>query len=360
MVRDAVRRLWACTKEKAALLLDAVLFWRVPEETEVGGRRLVLERKLADGGFSEVFQVRVKGGGGLLALKKIYIQSPEQLRDAQWEEEAHRRVGNSCPNCIALLGTRIFRAANSRRKRHDQFLFLFPLYRRGTLVDLLVSKGRQGQELPERVALELFAQICNGVRAFHDLDEPLAHRDIKPHNILLSDDDVPVLMDFGSAAVAKVDLSTRSERLALQDHASRTCSMGYRAPELWEPTNDPSRIVDERSDVWSLGCVLFAMLFGQGYSPFECRFLHNAQAGPFVRPAVDFNDEFAQIETAFPRECTFLSVIGTIPMPEKHSRSEEAVQLMTWILTVESVNRPRLNDVRERLEGMGLAQICVS
>ena len=46
--------------------------------------------------------------------------------------------------------------------------------------------------------------------------------------------------------------------------------MAYRAPELWDPKVGED--ITTQCDVWSLGCVLFALFFGQGFSPFECTF----------------------------------------------------------------------------------------
>ena len=75
----------------------------------------------------------------------------------------------------------------------------------------------------------------------------------------------PTLMDFGSVRPARRKIKTRREALELQEFASINCTMPYRAPELWEP---PSQCeVDERVDVWSAGCLLFALFYGR--SPFE-------------------------------------------------------------------------------------------
>lgn len=63
---------------------------------------------------------------------------------------------------------------------------------------------------------------------------PLAHRDIKPHNILLTKDIRPVIMDLGSTALARVKINNHSEAQHLQDVAAERCSMPYRPPELFQ------------------------------------------------------------------------------------------------------------------------------
>ena len=72
-------------------------------------------------------------------------------------------------------------------------------------------------------------------------------------------------MDLGSAAQVPLRITSRRQALDVQDEAATNCSAPYRAPELFEPPSDGT--IDERVDVWSLGCTLYAMAFG--WSPFE-------------------------------------------------------------------------------------------
>ena len=95
--------------------------------------------------------------------------------------------------------------------------------------------------------------------------QPYAHRDIKPANVMVSDEGTPILMDFGSALLADIPIPNRSVALAQADDASEHCSMPYRAPELFDPPVGSA--LDEKVDIWSLGCMLFAMAYG--HSPFE-------------------------------------------------------------------------------------------
>jgi len=55
---------------------------------------------------------------------------------------------------------------------------------------------------------------------------------LQPHNILLSDDGTPVVMDLGSACVAVKEVKTRQQALLLEEEATSKCSPAYRAPEL--------------------------------------------------------------------------------------------------------------------------------
>jgi serine/threonine kinase 16 len=83
---------------------------------------------------------------------------------------------------------------------------------------------------------------------------------------MIADDGLtPVLMDFGSVVRARKHISTRQEALELQDTAAEHSTMPYRAPELFDVKTGST--ISEKVDVWSLGCTLFALLYG--HSPFE-------------------------------------------------------------------------------------------
>ncbi|KAJ3900212.1 Pkinase-domain-containing protein [Lentinula edodes] len=94
---------------------------------------------------------------------------------------------------------------------------------------------------------------------------PYAHRDIKPGNVMISDEGRPILMDFGSAMRARIKIENRSMALYQQDIAAEQSTMAYRAPELFDVKT--GTMLDEKVDIWSLGCLLFAMAYS--HSPFE-------------------------------------------------------------------------------------------
>ncbi|KAH0585240.1 hypothetical protein H2248_008484 [Termitomyces sp. 'cryptogamus'] len=95
---------------------------------------------------------------------------------------------------------------------------------------------------------------------------PYAHRDIKPGNVMISDDGVtPILMDFGSACKARISIETRNQALLQQDIAAEQSTMAYRAPELFDVKTGTD--LDEKVDIWSLGCTLYALAYS--HSPFE-------------------------------------------------------------------------------------------
>jgi serine/threonine kinase 16 len=83
---------------------------------------------------------------------------------------------------------------------------------------------------------------------------------------MISDDGItPILMDFGSLTPSPTAITSRTLALSVQDHAAETSTMPYRAPELFDVKT--GSVVDEKVDIWSLGCTLFCALYG--HSPFE-------------------------------------------------------------------------------------------
>ncbi|KAF9052448.1 other/NAK protein kinase [Hymenopellis radicata] len=110
---------------------------------------------------------------------------------------------------------------------------------------------------------------------------PYAHRDIKPghvlfisillileqhsRNVMIADNGTPILMDFGSTIKARIHVENRSQALMQQDIAAEQSTMAYRAPELFDVKTGTT--LDEKVDIWSLGCTLFALAYS--HSPFE-------------------------------------------------------------------------------------------
>jgi serine/threonine kinase 16 len=171
--------------------------------------------------------------------------------------------------------------------------------------------------ISERQVLAMFLGICEGVRAIHE--SGYAHRDIKTGNVCLSDNMEPVLVDFGSAALARVEINGQSEASKLQEEAEEKCSLCYRAPELFQV--DPYAIIDERIDIWSLGCVLYALCFFQ--SPYD--------------------------EVYIKGDSVPLAVLSAkINFPENSPYSEDLKELILFQLKTNPVERPFIYQVIEK------------
>jgi len=119
----------------------------------------------------------------------------------------------------------------------------------------------QGGDLKQRIkeglsaeqTLDYLAQLASGLKAAHSRD--IVHRDIKPANILFREDGTPLITDFGIAKQTTINSELTSTGMFLG-------SPNYVSPEQADGLD-----VDGRTDIYSLGCVLYEMLTGS--KPFE-------------------------------------------------------------------------------------------
>jgi serine/threonine protein kinase len=125
----------------------------------------------------------------------------------------------------------------------------------GSVMQVLDRMGRFGPGL----AAEVGGQILSALSAAHSAE--IIHRDVKPHNILFNEDDVPMLTDFGVARRPRVEWTPTTRRRILG-------TPSYMAPEQ---KANPER-ADARSDVYSMGLTLYVLLTGrQPFAPTESR-----------------------------------------------------------------------------------------
>jgi len=89
---------------------------------------------------------------------------------------------------------------------------------------------------------------CGILIFYSSLQPPLAFRDLKPANILITDEGHGVLMDLGSVSLARVSIKSRKEALNLQEMCAETVTAPFRAPELFDPATGSE--ITELTDVW--------------------------------------------------------------------------------------------------------------
>ena len=327
--------------------------WRkgAARQRSLNGRVLLVQwEPIGEGAFSSVYVAHCARSGEPFALKEMLCQSAEQLESARAEVSIHRKVGHH-PGLLRLIDSD---ETETGPRGAITVSLLMPLFASGTLFDLLHSRpgalsrtsvsGRSksvasrtvsehisarphGGLMTEESALRLFRTLCSSVHKLHVAG--VAHRDLKPHNVLLSDRGDPCVMDFGSSCEIPIHITSRKQAVMLQDEAAQLCSMPYRAPELFDVGSKAT--IGGKVDVWSLGCVLFAMTFGRGFSPFECQW-----RGVELEPC----------------PVSLSAVINPIRMPPevRSSYSEDFFALIEWALTVEPRHRPDLPQLIDRID----------
>ncbi|KHN96300.1 Protein kinase-like domain protein [Metarhizium album ARSEF 1941] len=287
---------------------------------------------LDQGGFSYVYLVQDTATHELLALKKIRCPfGAESVQQAMREVDAYRLFAH-VPGVISAVDHAVATERGADEATKTVYVLL-PYYRRGNLQDMINANLVNGGSFPERHLMTLFLGVCRAVRSMHeyrpppaermemgdedegegdaaaagrrrragsklggrsrrseaddeeDQERPLmgaedrvsggggatrsyAHRDVKPGNIMIDDSgSAPILMDLGSVAASPTPITSQSVALQVQDTAAEHSTMPYRAPELFDVHT--GSVVDTKTDIWSLGCTLYACLVGK--SPFEMR-----------------------------------------------------------------------------------------
>ncbi len=164
-------------------------------------------------------------------------------------------------------------------------------------------------KLPIRQRLELFASICHAVQHAHQ--KGIIHRDLKPSNILVTSVDgkpVPKVIDFG---IAKATSASLTERTLQTGVGQLMGTPEYMSPEQAGTSGSD---VDTRTDIYSLGVILYQLLTGM--LPFDSRTLRSAGYDGIVKIIR---------ETEPPRPSTRLSALGAEPASNGNGATPKAL-----------------------------------
>ena len=187
------------------------------------------------GGWSTVYKAEDTKLGRLVAIKILHphlCMDQEKLQRFQREAQSASTINNINVGTIYDTG-------------------MLPAGRPYIVMELVEGKSlaeviAEHRPLPELI--DIFKQICRGLDTIHK--NTIIHRDLKPSNIILSGEGIVKLLDFGSAKWILAN-----ERLTKTDEAIGTPS--YMSPEqCW------GRRVDARSDIYSLGCIMYEAVTG--------------------------------------------------------------------------------------------------
>jgi serine/threonine protein kinase/tetratricopeptide (TPR) repeat protein len=232
-------------------LADAVLslpHWSTdpgsaPPETRSGPDPLIgrmvhqyrIEEKLGSGGMGVVYRAHDTGLNRAVALKFL----PPHLRsdDAATQRflvEAQAAAALDHPNACNV---------HEIGEDEDGRVFIAMAYYEGETLRRRLERG----SLPIEEALDYAQQIAAGLGAAHAHD--IVHRDIKPANVIITPEGVAKVLDFGLAKLTDVTLTGTGTTLG---------TVAYMSPEQVQGEG-----VDHRTDLWSLGVVLYEMLAGQ-------------------------------------------------------------------------------------------------
>jgi len=201
----------------------------------LSGRYELLE-KIGDGGMAVVYKGKDKLLNRFIAVK---ILRPEFTKDATFVEnfkrESQAAAGLSHPNIVGVYDV----------GREGNINYIVMELIEGDTLNKIIEREAP---MDYRKVIDISKQVASALRVAHK--NKIIHRDVKPHNIMITNDGVVKLADFGIArAVNDATLSTGSKIVG---------SVHYFSPEQAR-----GNYVDERSDIYSLGIVMYEMLTGK-------------------------------------------------------------------------------------------------
>ena len=237
----------------------------------LAGRYELIE-KIGEGGMAVVYKAKDRLLNRYVAIK---ILRPEFTQDEQFldsfKRESQAAAGLQHPNIVSIYD--VGRTGNIN-------FIVMELVDGRPLSDFIKEKGR----LDYKTTIDIAKQMASALSIAHK--HQIIHRDVKSHNIMITSDGVAKLTDFGIARAV-------SNATMVADTSKIIGSVHYFSPEQAR-----GAYVDERSDIYSLGIVMFEMLTGRvpfdGETPVEVALKHinedvpsPAKLVPGIPPALD-------------------------------------------------------------------------
>jgi NIMA (never in mitosis gene a)-related kinase len=191
--------------------------------------------KLGEGAYSTVFKVKRNIYNQIYALKKVKLLNLSEKEKENSLNEV-RILASVKSNFVVSYKEAFF------DEKDNTLCIVMEFADRGDLYQKIVQHKKSAQFFEESDIWQIFIQLVKGLKALHDLK--ILHRDMKSANVFLFSNGSAKLGDLNVSKVARRGLGY-----------TQTGTPYYASPEVWK-----DKPYDNKSDVWSLGCVLYEMI----------------------------------------------------------------------------------------------------
>lgn len=233
--------------------------------------RYTIIKHIGEGGMGSVYEARQENPDRSVALKVIKRGMDSKQVIARFEAERRAVSMMDHPNIA-----QVFDAGTTQDGRP---FFAMELVDGVSIIDYF-----QAHELDMASCLKMFMQVCRAIQHAHQ--KGIIHRDIKPSNVLVTDVDgvpVPKVIDFGIAKATSTELHAQT---AITMQGQLVGTPAYMSPEQ---THLGGQLVDTRTDIYSLGVLLYELLTGT--TPFTDKELLSKGFAEMMRVITDDEPE---------------------------------------------------------------------
>ena len=191
--------------------------------------------KLGEGSYSTVYKVRRKADLKMYALKKVKLRN--------LSEKEKKNALNEIRILASIKSDHIISYKEAFIEEKDQSLCLVMEFaNKGDLFQKITYYKQMQKTFEEIEIWRIFIQILQGLKCLHDLK--ILHRDLKSANIFLFNNNLAKIGDLNVSKVSKTGIGY-----------TQTGTPYYASPEVW---NDEA--YSSKSDIWSLGCIIYEMI----------------------------------------------------------------------------------------------------
>ncbi|XP_027173748.1 LEAF RUST 10 DISEASE-RESISTANCE LOCUS RECEPTOR-LIKE PROTEIN KINASE-like 2.3 [Coffea eugenioides] len=272
------------------------------------------EEKLGEGGYGLVYKGKLRSGGTVAV--KMLNKSKANGQDFINEVATIGRIHHV--NVVRLVG---FCVTASKRA------LVYDYMPNGSLDKLIFSNCQNGSPLSWKQVCEIAKGVARGIEYLHQgCDMQILHFDIKPHNILLDENFVPKVSDFGLAKLYPMQKSIATLTVARG-------TLGYMAPELFYKKIGR---VSHKTDVYSYGMLLMEVAGRRRNVD-----VHAEHSSQIYFPSWIY-DKFDQVEEM---------EIGDHATEEEKTITRKLILIALWCIQMTPEDRPSMREVLQMLEG---------